>query len=105
MLQSGIKENDLISKIKDVYRWASLISDLDVQIYKDLDKFSPVKITGELIFQRVLNAGVDNCKTWFDTAQCYLCDKHSICTIEMDELKEVLDNEFCEIMQLTNMIN
>lgn len=50
MVENGIKENDLISKIKDVYRWASLISDLDIQIYKDLDKFQPFKTTGELIF-------------------------------------------------------
>ena len=61
---------------------------------------------GDLIFQRAVgHPEIEGSGRWEDASECFMCNRYSKVTIEMDELEEIIDQDFGNLMQLTSILN
>ena len=61
-----------------------------------------------MVFQRVMGQSEmynNDAHAWKDSSDCWVCEKHNKIVIEMNKLTEIVDEEFQEVMQISQVLN
>lgn len=61
-----------------------------------------------MVFQRVIGQSEmynSDAHAWKDSSDCWVCEKHNKIVIEMNSLTEIVDEEFQEVMQISQVLN
>ena len=95
--------------LRELFCWADLFNSLDKWYSDDLLNENPLRhVTSDMVFQRIVGqSDIFNPEAamWKDSSDCWICDKHSKVYIEIGDQTEIIDSEFQDVMQISEVIN